>query len=943
MRIKIFFILLLAYQYCFSQYYLTGEDPSLIKWKQIKTNNFKVVFPSGFNKNANTFANYIEFVYREYSDDTIKKKSKIPVVLHNQTSYSNGTVVWAPKRMELFTLPSQNMYAQNWMAQLSLHEVRHICQIKSLNLGITKGLGYILGEQAIGAITGLVPRWYYEGDAVFAETYYSYTGRGRLPSFHKSIVAANLENRKRLSYDQAIYGSYKYYSPSVYAYGYHIVNYGLKKYGNELWNKNLNYVGKAPYLLTPFYFSLKNQTGYSKEQFYNRTYDYLDSVWEKSIDKKELHSNEKYVTTKSEFYTSYRYPQFINNSSIVALKEGIDQISEFVLVDLSGNEEVIYKPGLVWDTRFSVNDEKIVWAEQVFDVRWEHRTYTSIKLYDLRTKKIKTILKKGRYFSPSISPDGSKIAVVEANTNGLFSIITIDIKNNLKTIHLTFNDNEVAQTPAWFNNEELIYILLDNSGKRIEKYNFKSKKREVIYNAGFYNISNPSIINGFIIFNFDHGDVHDIYFIDTLKIGVYKYLKSKFGVFNADYNANTNILIYNQYHSQGYRICTQNFDSNKLQKTMPIISNKYKENSTEVIDFKNIKTIKYEVTKYNKLSHLFKIHSWAPFFTDIDQLSDNPFYADIYPGFFIATQNSLGTAYGTAGYAFSRNGNFTQSTFTYKGFYPVFNIDLKKGGQPYTIPGDSITPFKIKPDYTSLDIQTYIPINLSRNKWLRKITPAISYSYSNSHIYNFLKDEWSRNMSYIVYQLNLSQYQLRSSRDLLPPFGQFTSIKYYSSVKNSKKLFPDIFTIKNTLNLPGILKHHHIQLDIDYEAQQISAYQLRSYLEFPRGYNQESTNILFISRINYLFPLFYPDFSLFWLMYIKRIKCKIFYDYGKSKKYNHKNQKYINKIYNSYGIELTSDMHILRIIFPLNIGTRISFSNEFKKPVAEFIFNMNLK
>ncbi|MFC2138798.1 hypothetical protein ACFLTE_11540, partial [Bacteroidota bacterium] len=858
MRIRITLIIVLFSQLCFTQYYLTGEDPSSIKWKQIKTSNFKIIFPSGFEKNANTCANYIEYVNGIYRNDTINRKYKIPVILHNQTSYSNGTVVWAPKRMELFTLPSQNMFALNWMAQLSLHEVRHVSQIESLNTGFTKGLGLLFGEQAVGAVTGLVPRWYYEGDAVYAETKYSLAGRGRMPSFQNSIIAANLEMDKRLSYDQVIYGSYKYYTPSIYAYGYHMVDYGHKKYGDKLWENNLDYVGKRPFLLTPFYFSLKNQTGYSKEQFYNLTYNYLDSIWGKRNDLLESNQDEIIISPESKFYTNYRYPQFVDDSTIIALKEGIDQTSEFIQINLYGNENVILNPGVVWNTRFSLNDNKIVWAEQVFDTRWEHRTYTCIKLYDLRTKKIKTILKKGRYFAPAISPDGKKISVIEANSNGIFSILYYDIDLNSISKLLIFNDNEVAQTPSWLNNEELVYIILDDSGKRIEKYNIKSKIKTVLFDAGCMNISNPSATNGLISFNFDYGNVNDIYFLDTSRSVVYKKVDTKFGAYDADFNANNSLIVYNQYYSLGHRICYQKFNYEKLQAVNLNLNKETEQNNNDNIDFSIVNHREYEIEKYSKLSHLFKIHSWAPFYADIQQLSDNPFSAEVYPGALFSTQNSLGTAYGTAGYAYSANGSFIKSSFTYRGFYPVIKMQIKKGGRPYVIPGDSIPPYEIKTDYTSLDLQTYIPLNLSKDRWIRSITPAISYSFSNSHIYNYWEENWSRNISYLVYQLNLRQYQIKSYRDLLPRFGQFISIKYYSSVSNSKNLFPDIFNIKSSFYFPGLFKNHHIQLDIDYEAQQKSAYQLNGYLKFPRGFNHSSANVLLISRFNYLFPVLYP-------------------------------------------------------------------------------------
>jgi hypothetical protein len=43
------------------QFYSQGEDPSSVKWEKIKTENFKLVYPKGFYKEANRFANLLEY------------------------------------------------------------------------------------------------------------------------------------------------------------------------------------------------------------------------------------------------------------------------------------------------------------------------------------------------------------------------------------------------------------------------------------------------------------------------------------------------------------------------------------------------------------------------------------------------------------------------------------------------------------------------------------------------------------------------------------------------------------------------------------------------------------------------------------------------------------------------------------------------------------------
>ena len=108
------------------QFYSQGEDSSSVKWEKIQTGNFKLVYPEGFYKEANRFANLLEH-YRPYISYTLQHPpAKIPVVIHTRSVRSNGLVFWAPKRMELVALQDQDNFNQDWFELLALHEYRHV-------------------------------------------------------------------------------------------------------------------------------------------------------------------------------------------------------------------------------------------------------------------------------------------------------------------------------------------------------------------------------------------------------------------------------------------------------------------------------------------------------------------------------------------------------------------------------------------------------------------------------------------------------------------------------------------------------------------------------------------------------------------------------------------------------------------------------------------------
>src|SRR5680860_1761902 len=115
------------------QYFQTGQDPASIKWRQINTPNFQLIYPDYYELQAQKLGYILEKVYKYGSYSLNHSPEKISVILHTQTVKSNGLVAWAPKRAEFYTTPHQDIYPQDWLEQLALHEFRHVVQVDKLN------------------------------------------------------------------------------------------------------------------------------------------------------------------------------------------------------------------------------------------------------------------------------------------------------------------------------------------------------------------------------------------------------------------------------------------------------------------------------------------------------------------------------------------------------------------------------------------------------------------------------------------------------------------------------------------------------------------------------------------------------------------------------------------------------------------------------------------
>ena len=180
-----------------SQYFSWGTEPASIRWKQIQTDNFQVIYPKGQDSIAQRFTNLLEYVYDACGKTLGHAPAKISVILHTNSAITNGSVAWAPKRMDIFDVVPQDQISMGWLEMLAIHEFRHVVQFDKLNQGLTKILYFLLGEQAVGGVGGLLlPSWFFEGDAVATETALSLSGRGRQPEFSMGLLAQLIEKKQ---------------------------------------------------------------------------------------------------------------------------------------------------------------------------------------------------------------------------------------------------------------------------------------------------------------------------------------------------------------------------------------------------------------------------------------------------------------------------------------------------------------------------------------------------------------------------------------------------------------------------------------------------------------------------------------------------------------------------------------------------------------------------
>lgn len=945
-KIFCFCLFILIYKGLQAQFYSSGEDAGSIRWRQINTSRFQVIFPDSFETEANRLANILEYSFPAVSQTLNHIPRKIPVVIHSQSSISNGLTIWAPKRIELFTTPPQDIYAQDWLEQLAIHEYRHAVQMDKLDQGLTRFVSFFFGQQAPGLVAGMVPSWFLEGDAVTSETLLSHSGRGRLPIFEMELRAQVLGNSKLYSYNKAVLGSYKDYIPDVYHLGYPIVAYARQKYGADFWSNVLNYTARNPYLVKPFELGIHKYAGKGVAKLYRETYTYLDSLW-KIQDQAQVFTPYKIINHRSGKlpYTSYRFPQYVNDSLIIASKSGIDQINRFVLIDRTGKEKRIFTPGFYSSERISYSSGKLAWAEEIPDARWENRSYSVVKILDVRTKSVRCLTRKTRFFAPALSSDGRKILAVDVDTRNVVSLVILDAKNGEVIERISSPENDFLQMPVWSEDGQFIYaIVLSKEGKSIRSVNCRTQQWETIVKPSFSDISQIVLSGNTLYFTASYSGIQNVYAMDLDSHEIYQAGSSRFGTSEVALSSDGKKLLGSDYTAKGYNIAEINIDRSswipldRVKNNSVHLADEIAGKENKPVESSEVPAVQYNSKPYYKLTHLLNVHSWAPVYYSVDDLNSSD--PNVYPGFVLFSQNNLSTAFASAGMSFSGGQSYLHSKLTYKGFYPVFDVTADYGGYPDLMVVRKGEIPQVTNDRLDLVARAYVPLNFTRNKYYMGLDPQVQLQYKNDYRYDSDIRNYVRGMEYVDYCLYGYRYLKATEKDIMPRFGQVFSLDYKTTPLETNQ-FGSFLSASSWFYFPGIMKHQSLKLTLAYKKQYPGLYMMPVNSVLTRGYTEKIAKEFSFFSADYSLPLCYPDFGLGSLLYLKRIRANVFCDMGYGKGVYISNQ-YVDKNYSSYGTDLTADFHFLRFIFPFNAGIRYIHLNQLNSNRIEALFDIDL-
>jgi hypothetical protein len=945
--IILYTFLLFSFSSVKAQYYETGQDPASLKWKQIKTGHFTVIFPENCEPGGMLYAKSLNDAYSKLGNLFPEKKFHIPVLIHSYSIQSNGYVAWAPKRMELYPTPEQNTIPLAPEEQLAIHELAHVMQMESLNHGFSKAVSFLFGEQFTGVVASLLPQWFLEGDAVFAESALTQSGRGRDPSFQKQLRALVIDN-KIYKYDKILNGSFRDYVPDIYESGFQMVTLALTKKDPQIWNKVLRYTADEPFTLNPFNISLTRNTGLRKKTLWKETCDTLKTIWEKDLLKNNPETYEIVSPDKHGKYTNYNSPVFAGKNGIIAIKTSLSVPPSFVLIDpVQKTEKRLHTPGNIWPLVVSYARDKLVWVELQSDPRWQNREYSVIKMMNINTKITINLTHRSRYLAASVSPDGNMIAAVENSINNINKLVLLASETGTVMETVAPPGNVFLQHPQWSDDgKKITFIFLAGAGEGIISFNLTNHNWQILIDAARDNLQSSFIRNDSLFFVSSSSGTDNIYLLTPDKKTI-PVTRSKFGV--TDATAGGNRIYFADYTSQGNNICSSPVSSTHTG----ISSSSFLINRIDLkpLSGSDSSPVSYISEPYRKWEHLFRFHSWMPFYADIAELKADP--SSIRPGITIMTQNTLSTLTSTIGYEYSaERRNVIHSRITWSGWYPVIESQLDYGAIPHIskMGVEVANPSVIQPGMSFLNTIS-LPLQVSSGRFSQYFRPSVSSDYINQYIYLKEKRTYDYGQTIINGRLYFSNYYRSAFRDIYPRWAQVIDINYCFAPFD-RNIYGSAAALKTAFYFPGLFANNGVKLRFEYSKQDPEKYLYSDFSSLPRGYNNIIAEEIKFLSADYVFPLAYPDFNLASLLYLKRIRGGFFYDYAEgpgNSIYTYSSNglaplydNFETESFKSFGIQMLADFHVLRIPFMISGGVQAAWKDLHTTPSVQLLFNIDL-
>lgn len=829
-----------------------GGFPPSTNWRQLNSDTARIIFTEGAQAQAQRIATLVHKMAADTPFAIGNRLRKIDILLHARTTQANGYVALGPFRSEFYLIPGTNIFdfgSLPWHENLAIHEYRHAQQYNNFNNGLSRAFRFVLGQQGQALANALsVPDWFFEGDAVFAETALTGLGRGRQAMFLSAYNSLWQEGRT-YSWQKLRSGSLKDFVPNHYHLGYLLVNYGYLRYGDEFWKKVTRDASAFRGLFYPFQKAVKKHSGSDFKTFRKEALAYYSS---QVAQKKPAPPQHKTVT-------NYYFPQYIGRDSLLYVRESYRALPAFYL-KTGAAEKRIRLRSISSEDWYSYRNGTIAYTAFNVDRRWSLVDYSDIMLLDIATGSERQLTKKGRYYTPDLSPDGRSLVAISMNDALETELHLLDLRDGTLVKKFRSGDASYLFHPRFIDTANIIAGERHSDGTiSWSRFNLVRGTVELLLSPSLAASGYPVVKDSLVYFtaSFDGND--EIHLLHLQNKSVRKLTDEQTGNYYASVYGDT--LLWSAFTASGMVMKTKNLPTGtavplRLQPGGPATA--LFEIAGDTSNILATPTRSFSSRDYSKSTGLFNFHSW------------DPSSAAIY------SNNILNTLEAEIFYRYNEaeNSHGTGFNLAYGGWYPVLRTGLE-----YIFNRHIQTPER---EYTANSWEAQlgyeIPWNLTKGRTLRSMRFGTNGVYNRLQPTGASKNLLQKNDNvYLHHFISWGQQLQRARQHIYPKLGYALAGNYRHLV--NKKGFQA--NGGAAVFLPSFAVNHSVVLSAGYQRVDTGNRVFTNRFALARGYPDYYYTRMWTAGFNYHMPLLYPDIGFASIVYLLRVRSNLYFDYSK--------------------------------------------------------------
>ena len=543
-----------------------------LDWFTIETEHFKVHFHEGAERTARVVAKIGEDIYTPITElYDYRPDGKIHFIIKDFDDNSNGAAYYYDNKVEIWA-PQMTFILRgthNWLRNVVTHEFSHMISLgaaRKITRKIPSFYLQLIGyekEKRPDVLYGypnqivsyplpmtVVPMWLAEGMAQYQISGLDYE---RWDTHRDMLIRTAVVNDKLHSFSEmGVFGKNSLGNERTYNAGYALTRYIVYNWGEESLKK------LAVELKKPFQVSvngaIQNVTGLDANDLYNNWRTGLTAYYDTRLGTIKANSVEgKIITEKGLGNISPAWSPDGDKIAYCGSKTAdYLTLTSLRVYDLKTGKEKTIKNGVNGKVAWSPDGKKLLYQRSR---RVKHHShYFDLHVYDLERKKETRLTKSKRTVDPAWSPDG-KLIVCVSQKDGTDNLLLLDAQGK-QIRELTRNKNgEGVYSPQFSpDGQSIVFTRARNHGRDVKVMDLKTGEvNSLVADIGDARDAVYSPDEEYIYFAWDKTGIFNIYRMKPDGSDIEQMTNVIGGAFMPSVSANGK-LCFSNFNYDGYKI-----------------------------------------------------------------------------------------------------------------------------------------------------------------------------------------------------------------------------------------------------------------------------------------------------------------------------------------------------------------------------------------------------